>query len=383
MKASLRRLMLQTVSRLSAPFINRVRPSLPQEPSRILVIRPDHIGDVLFTTPALRALHSAAPDAHITYMVGPWAYEIVKDNPYLDEIMICTFPGFTRRPKKHPLQPYMVLWRYARSLRGKSFDLALVLRFDHWWGAMLAYWSGVPQRIGYALPEMSPFLTRAVPYVGGRHEVEQNMHLVRTALGDDIASPGPLEFEPAPEDVKSALNLLPAENGDQRYLCLHPGAGSPVKLWRSEYFAQAADTLVNRYGLQVIISGSADDRSLVEDIAGRMESNPIVIAGQTSLGELAAIMSRCELVVGVDSGPLHLAVSQGVPTVHLFGPVDHHTFGPWGDPRKHLILLSDMACIPCNRLDYGPEELMDHPCVNSITVHQVLKAADSLLRGDR
>ena len=382
MKASLRRLVLKTVAWLSAPLLSRGRSSLQREPSHILVIRPDHIGDVLFTTPALRALRSVTPDAHITYMVGPWTYEIVKNNPHLNEIIICPFPGFTRRPKKHLLQPYILLWRYARSLRAKSFDVALVLRFDHWWGAILAYWAGVPQRVGYALPQMSPFLTRAVPYVSGRHEVEQNIHLVAAALDEDIGDPGSLEFKPAPEDVKSALNRLAERDGNRRFLCLHPGAGAPVKLWRPESFAEVADTLAKRYGLQVIISGSATERSLAEEIAGRMENNPIVTAGQTSLGELAAIMGRCELVVGVDSGPLHLAVSQGVPTVHLFGPVDHRTFGPWGEPRKNLVLLSDRDCIPCNRLDYAPQELEEHPCVRSITVAQVLEAADSLLSGN-
>ncbi len=314
-------------------------------------------------------------------MVGPWAYEIIKSNPHLDEIITCPFPGFTRRPKNTSSTPYMLLWRYARSLRSKSFDMALILRFDHWWGAMLAYWSGIPQRIGYAFPEMNPFLTRPIPYVRGRHEVGQNMHLVAAALDDDIGDPGPLEFKPRPQDAKSALDRLTGNGGDRRCLCLHPGAGAPVKLWRSEFFAQVADALAKRYGMQVIITGSTGERSLAEDVAGRMGSktNPVVIAGQTSLGELAAIMGRCELVIGVDSGPLHLAVSQGVPTVHLFGPVDHRTFGPWGDPRKHVVVVSDMDCIPCNRLDYGLEELEEHRCVRSITVPQVLKVADSLL----
>ena len=382
MKGSLRRLALRATGGLSRPFIYR-RP-LPSQPAltRILIIRPDHLGDILFTTPALRAIRSAAPDSHLAYMVGPWAYEIVKNNPNLNEIITCPFPGFTRRAKMNFLQPYILLLRCARSLQSKSFDAALILRFDHWWGALLAYWAGIPHRIGYALPEMEPFLTGAIPYVSGRHEVEQNMHVITAALGSDAGEPGPLEFRPEPKEVRSALSHLERGDGDQRFLCLHPGTGAPVKLWRTESFAHVADTLAKRYGLQIIISGSAGERSLAEDIAAQMESDPIVIAGQTNLGQLAAIMSRCELVIGVDSGPLHLAVSQNVPTVHLFGPVDHRTFGPWGDPRRHLVLLSGRDCIPCNRLDYAPEELDEHPCVRSITVTQVLEAADSLLRND-
>ena len=382
MKASLRRLLFRAVARISAPFFGRRRPSSLEEHARLLLIRPDHVGDVLFSTPALRLLRSAMPDANICCLVGPWAEDIVKHNSNLDEILTCPFPGFTRLPKRHLLEPYVLLWRCARQLREKRFDAAIVLRFDHWWGAMLAYWAHIPERVGYGLPEAMPFLTKAVPYVGGRHEVEQNMHLVAAMLDHDIADIGPLEFTPEPEEAQSALRRLVGEAVGQRYVCLHPGAGAPVKLWRPEGFAQVADNLVERYGLQVIISGSAAERSLAEDIADRMETRPVVVAGQTSLGELAAIMGRCELVIGVDSGPLHVAVSQAVPTVHLFGPVDHRTFGPWGDPRKHLVLLSERDCVPCNRLDYAPDELGQHPCVRSITVAQVLEAAHSLLRAN-
>jgi len=100
------------------------------------------------------------------------------------------------------------------------------------------------------------------------------------------------------------------------------------------------------------------------------------------LSELAAIMARCRLVLGVDSGPLHLAVALGVPTVHLFGPVDSRAFGPWGDPAHHIVVTSEMHCIPCNRLDYAPAELHQHPCVRNITVEQVLEAVKGLIKGN-
>jgi ADP-heptose:LPS heptosyltransferase len=104
------------------------------------------------------------------------------------------------------------------------------------------------------------------------------------------------------------------------------------------------------------------------------------MVGQTNLAQLAAIMGQCSLVIGVDSGPMHLAVSQGAPTIHLFGPVDHHAFGPWGDRERHLALVSEKDCVPCNRLDYTSHELVAHDCVRSIQVDRVLEAADSLLR---
>jgi lipopolysaccharide heptosyltransferase II len=380
MRARLRTLVLRAVARASAPAAARA-PSLPVGTGRrILLIRPDHIGDVLFATPAIRALRSSLPDAHLVCMVGPWAREIVQDNPHLDEVIACPFPGFTRRPKRHLLDPYLVLWRYARLLCAYRFDVAVVLRFDHWWGAMLAHWAGIPQRVGYHVPGVAPFLTDVLPYVQGRHEVEQNVTLIEAIAGHHVADPGPLEFDPRVEAVRSAVKLLSQRNPQHGYLCLHPGSGAPVKLWRPQAFAEVGDRLAASHSLQVVLTGSAGERTLVESIVGRMETDPLVVVGQTNLAELAAVMAQCRLVIGVDSGPLHLAVSQGVPTVHLFGPVDQRTFGPWGDPRRHVVVVSEKDCIPCNRLDYAPHELAAHDCVRSIPTDLVLHVADTLLR---
>ncbi len=380
MRARLRSLMLRSVARASTPLVPSSTSGTTGGAGRILLLRPDHIGDLLFATPAIRALRHSMPDAFIACMVGPWAAEIVKNNPHLDRVLTCPFPGFTRLPKKHLLQPYLEMWRYARAFRADRFDTAVVLRFDHWWGAMLCHWAGVPQRIGYGVPNVAPFLTQAVPYTSGRHEVQQNMSLTEVVADGHVEEPGPLEFEPSPEAVHYADTLLAQSGPFKGYLCLHPGSGAAVKLWRPEAFAQVGDTLAQRYGLQVIITGSADEARLVESIVEFMKTCPMTMVGQTSLGQLAAIMGRCELVIGVDSGPMHLAVSQGAPTIHLFGPVDHRTFGPWGNPQRHLVLVSEKDCVPCNRLDYAPHELMAHDCVRSIPVDRVLEAADTLLR---
>ena len=372
--------LLRLFASLTTPFLP---PSILRPPSSILLIRPDHLGDLLFATPAIRALRAALPQAHIACLVGPWSRAVLRNNPHLDEVMTCPFPGFTRRPKPSPLQPYSLLWRYARWLRARRFDLAVVLRFDHWWGALLAYLAGIPRRVGYDVAEVRPFLTEAVPYVPGRHEVEQNLALVERAAGCELPmADSPLEFHLTAEDRAFAEGFL-TERGvgeGDLLICIHPGAGAPVKLWREEAWARVGDALAQRYGAKIILTGSAGERPLCQAIARRMAAEPIVAAGETTLGGLAALMARSRLVLGVDSGPLHLAVAVGAPTVHLYGPVDSRTFGPWGDPARHVVITSNMDCIPCNRLDYAPEELDEHPCVRNIPAERVLEAAERLLR---
>jgi len=373
-------------------FLLRLIPSLARPPSRqsypsprsILLIRPDHLGDLLFTTPALRLLREAFPQARITYLVGPWSKAVVENNPHIDEIALCPFPGFTRQTKRSFLKPYVILLRYAKRLREKNFDLAIILRFDHWWGALLAYLAGIPHRVGYDVAEVRPFLTDIVPYSPHRHEVEQNLALVERVSGFGFRVSGwPLELNLTAEDEGFAECYLVERGAEDSDLLvgIHPGAGAPVKLWRNEAWAQVADSLAQQYGAKVILTGSAGESTLCRAIAEEMTTKPIVAAGETSLGGLAAIMARCQLVLGVDSGPLHLAVAVGIPTVHLFGPVDSRAFGPWGDPAYHIVVTSKMDCIPCNRLDYSPTELRQHPCVRNITVEQVLEAVDKLITG--
>jgi lipopolysaccharide heptosyltransferase II len=375
----LRLTLLRTFAHLHPPISNI-------QSLRILVIRPDHLGDLLLTTPVLRLLRQRYPQAHITALLGPWGAPVLAHNPHVDEIITLPFPGFARGPKPSPWQPYGLLRHWARRLRGQ-YDLALILRFDHWWGAWLAHLAGVPWRVGYAVPEVAPFVSHAVPYRVGRHEVEQNLVLgIRDwVLGtgeslDESYSPVdfPLEFYVSRQAEKWANAFLHSGEGVSP-IAVHPGAGAAVKLWRVEGWAAVADALAQETGAPVLLTGSQAEQTLCGEIARRMKTSAQVMAGQTTLDQLAALFARCQLVLGPDSGPLHLAVAVGAPTVHLYGPVDKATFGPWGAPERHRVSTSAWPCVPCNRLDYGPDELAHHPCVREIRVEQVLDAARQVL----
>jgi ADP-heptose:LPS heptosyltransferase len=114
---------------------------------------------------------------------------------------------------------------------------------------------------------------------------------------------------------------------------------------------------------------------MLEEIAAQIEPTPLLVTDAT-VGQLAALLKRAQLVLGVDNGPLHIATAQDTPTLRIFGPTDEHIFGPWGIPTRHHVLRSTIACpgcplIPCGRLDFTPEELPAHPCVKRITEQQV------------
>lgn len=354
------------------------------KPARILLIRPDHLGDVLFVTPALKFLREQMPEAHLTMLVGPWGKPVLANNPHVDDIQTLAFPGFTRKPNIALMSPYLQLRDAARQIRAQHFDTAVALRFDHWWGALLAALARIPHRIGYAVPEVTPFITDVVPYEKERHEVLQNMRLIaRIANGrepDVTPQSCPLEFHAAPADAQAAEALLRAHGVDLEERCavLVPGSGARVKLWREDAWARVAEALNERHRLTCIVVGGADERELAERIATQSAAPIVNLVGQTTLPQLAALFARATVAIGTDSGPMHLSVAMRTPSVHLFGPASARAFGPWGDPARHIALTSGLACIPCNRLDYTAAELPAHPCVRLINERQVLAAVEKV-----
>jgi heptosyltransferase-2/heptosyltransferase-3 len=350
-------------------------------PRNILLIRPDHLGDLLFLTPGLHALREALPGARIALLVGPWSAEVVRGNPDADAVITCPFPGFERRPKTSAVAPYRLLADSARRLRQEAFDTAVALRFDHWWGAWLAAEAGIPARIGYDSPETRPFLTNAVAYPPDRHEVLQNVHLLQTLAPDVPEDPGPTRYAVSEGDREWADSWLRQQGVSmaQPLVAIHPGAGVAVKQWSPERWAAVAGRLITECGAQILLTGAAAERALVDEVKRSLGRPVLDATGRTSLGQLAALLARCRLVLGSDSGPLHLGVAIGAPTVHLYGPVDAAKFGPWGEAGRHRVVRTDWPCAPCNRLDWDAGDLAAHGCIPAIGEDRVWRAASALL----
>ncbi len=361
-----------------------VRPPAPAKSDKILLIRPDHLGDLLFLTPTLRALRQTLPHAHISLMIGEWSRPIVANNPHIDEILTCDFPGFTRRPKPSPIQPYAYLLAQAKILRQHQFEKTVILRFDHWWGAFLASLARIPHRIGYATPSVAPFLTRSLPYIENRHEVLQNWHLANFAATQNSTvpqSPGNLAFFISNDDKIWAKNWLDKQGikNTRPIIVIHPGAGAKVKLWRNTAWAKLIDALATSHRAQFILSGSPAEISLCQNIAAQSTAPVHLAAGETSLGQIAALMAHAALVIGTDTGPVKLAAAVGTPTLSLYGVVDTVKFGMWGESAKHRIITAGLPCAPCNHLDFSDDTLSAHYCVRGISAVAVIDSAREML----
>ncbi|MDZ4764404.1 MAG: glycosyltransferase family 9 protein [Chloroflexota bacterium] len=376
LKHRFRRVLLQTLAGVPFP------PSRPnKEVERILIVRPDHLGDALLTTPAIRALRAARPNAEIHALVGAWSAGVLAPYPEIDLVLTLPFPGFARTSiAASATEPYVQAWRAAGDLRRLGYRAALICRPDHWWGALIAYWAGIPARIGYAHVDTAPFLTDALP-IEPEHAVMQSARLVErltnTALKPEAL---PLTF-PVDADDRAWVDGYLDEwglNPRERLFAIHPGSGAWVKQWDESNWAFVADTLADEWDATPVFTGSESELPMIQRIVTQMKRAPCIMAGDTRIGTLAALYERAHIVLGPDSGPLHLAVALDVPTVTLYGAADPVEFGSWGARARHAMLYTDIGCRPCRVLNWDGDDPKFHPCVREITLARVLHAARSV-----
>jgi ADP-heptose:LPS heptosyltransferase len=374
-RKSVRLGLLRLAAGLLAP-----RPTAPRKPAqRVLLIRPDHVGDVLLTAPAIALLRASLPEAHLTYVVGPWSLAAARNGPPVDELRTLAFPGFTRRAKVNLVAPYVTLMVEAARLRGEGYDLAVVLRGDHWWGALLALAAGIPSRVGGDTPETRQLLTHAASLRIDSAWGEQALDVARLAIqvaGAESLQPGQVQqFRVSKAAISMADAFWQQHRLQSRCVVgIHPAAGAPLKSWPIDRWSRLADRLVES-GLGVLLVGAPEDADLLNAITGHMHRCAPIACGQ-SLEVSAAMYARCALVVTVDSGAGHLAAAVGTPTVRLYGPASPSIFGPWpSGSRQQTLMTTALACAPCGYLESPPCGARSAPaCMLALDVGDVLNA---------
>lgn len=350
----------------------------------ILIFQPDHLGDILLSQPAVNRVREQFPNQRLVGVVGPWSESIARLVWPVDDIVTIDFPGFDRTAAPtNPAAPYLQLRRAASSLEHLDACVSFVLRPDAWWAAWLA-----------SLVTGGPVVTsddsRVAPF-GTHHACVDTLdHAVVRALAISNAlehhvpanpvCPGsaPLTMPKQPGVENVAQQFLQGVGVDSEYVVIHPGAGAAVKQWPANRWRHIAGELASKE-LSVVVTGAQGEFNLACNIAGA-SANVTPIAGQTPLPILIEILRRARLVLGPDSGPLHLAVACDTPTVHLFGPSEPTRYGPWGPPERHRVIDSNWSCSRCG--DLSPARVADCGCMAAIQTDTVLNTAIELLDAD-
>jgi heptosyltransferase-2 len=344
-------------------------------PRAILVILVAGIGDWVMATPGIRNLSQRYPEAAIHLLTSTEAAVIARHNPRLERVW--AFPIRELRTQKDALGPVLKL---IRDLRKTRFDMAInfypvCTRSGAVKMALLLRLLRARMKLSQGPWPLCAVLTRRIDdrVYAGKHMTD-GMNAVAGLLGarDDG---GGLELVYAPA-VKFDEMIRPAD-GRSPVVALHPGADSPSRRWGPERFARVADALVERCGARVVVLGGPSDKALAESVVSAMHRRALNLCGQVRLDELPYVLSRCDLLLANDSGPMHLAAAVRTPVVAVFGPGDPSVFGPYGPPARFRVIQKSLNCMPCRN-----PGCRTPACLDAITPAEVSAAGLDLLRAD-
>jgi lipopolysaccharide heptosyltransferase II len=352
---------------------------------RILLVRPRLIGDVILTTPAIRALRRRFPEAGLLYLVESLAAPVVTANPHLTDVMVVDHCRGWNRLRDD--------LKVARALRSRRIDIAI----DFHGGPRSAWFtwaSGAPVRVGYDIRGRMWMYTRVVRrprHAGPRHSMLNQWDLL--AAVDPALAALPTRDDdrvemPADRSARASVDRRLTSLGvaaDDSIVILHVSARNPFRRWPEPSFADVAAGLVrgNRRRWVVVVGGPSD-----RDAAGRVLAQARDLAGGDagrlvpgegwSLAEMRALMDRASLFLGGDSGPMHIAATSDVPIVALYGPTVPAQWAPWR-PGSLQTVAVDGGPLPCRPCDQRACIPGDFRCLMRITPDSVRAAAEQVL----
>lgn len=362
--------------------------SSPSAPRSILICNIRLIGDVILTTPLVGLLKESYPEALIDLLVNPGTGEFLKKDPRVNRVI------YTRSPQGKG---------YLREIFRK-YDLAVTLNASDR-GSVAAVLAGRRTRVGFH-PEggrgwqtflRRMFFTHSIEFPPRLH-IARLGQLIGESLGIEV---GKLQAKLYWDAVdQERVDAFLESFGHRPFFVLHPFARWIYKYWSLDKFAALSDSVAKTYGLFPVWTSSPGpgERELLSRTVELCEVQPAAAPGILTLNQVACLLSRASLYLGLDTAVTHIAASSGVPIVALYGPTIAERWSPWNNdgpvkqqcplPRggqrtgKTILLQKDRPCVPCGQAgcDDSGENLS--PCLMDIGMEEVLDAVDALLAGN-
>jgi len=344
-------------------------------PRSILLVQLGDIGDVVLSTPCIRALRENYPQARIVVAVWDKAAELLEDCPWLDQVIAVT-------KRSRPLrEEFRFQLDFFRNLRSLHCDLAIDLRTGTR-GAIMAFLSGASLRLGFYAGDGRLWRNRLFTGLLQR-EYTPDLHVVDYLLGL-LSAFGITTGQRTPElavagGKQEKIRLLFEREGifqDKKLVAVQPFSLWQYKEWGKEKYIALIQWLVTEHGAAVLVTGSVAEKDRAEEIVRGCGAGCYNFAGKTSIAMYAALLQECRLFIGVDSAGLHIAAAVGTPTVAIFGPSSPVSWAPRG--KQHLTVRKNLPCVPCRQKGcHGSEK---STCLDELTLEEVRAGVESHLR---
>ncbi len=338
-------------------------------PKHIIVARTDKIGDLLLSLPVFQTLRESFPSARITAFVNPATREIVQGHPAVDAVELWN--------KNEGV------FRLAERLKGMNADVFISL-YPRPRQILAAWLAGIPVRVGTAYRWYGFFLNRRIKVhrsVCDRHEVEYNLDLLKPLGVEKFAKK--IQFPLSSGDRDFARDLLGEKGiGGTPYLVIHPGHKGSALNWSVEKYAETAARLCQRTDLRVVLTAGETETELIGRLTVLLpplpaSQKPVLLIGECTLRQLAAVYEGAKCFISASTGPMHLAAAVGTPTVSLFCPIPETSpvrWGPWGNDST-VLMPKNLKCSNC-AVGYCSK----HDPMDAISVAEVLQAVEKYIQ---
>jgi len=331
---------------------------------KILLARTDRIGDLILTTPAVKAVRKAYPDAYIAMITRPYTEPVLRGNPYIDDIIVYDKYG------RH--KSFLGALKFALYIRSRHFDRVVIFHPTNRMH-ITAFIANIPRRIGYD-SKFGFLLTDRIKdtkYLGEKHERDYALGMLR-ALGIESREKE-LFFPIDTKDESEADTILAGSRirNDDRFVVIHPGASCASKIWPPERFAKLADLLIQKHNVKIIAAAGTGKKDIfcIDTMKKLMANEAVFLERGISIRVFGAIIKKAVLFISNDSGPVHIASAVGTPVVDIFGRAQPGLsplrWGPLG--QGDIVVHKDMGC---------GKECLAHKCEKSFACIRAISVDD-------
>ena len=339
---------------------------------KILVIRYRFIGDTVLLVPFLRNLRNNHPEAEIDLTITSTTYDVLKNCPYIDNFIF-----IDKNNHRHTYELDGRKYHYKKLIKDKKYTKAYVLKRS-FSAAWLAFVCGIKKRIGFGTEFRNFLLTQSVPYRADIHEIEAFLDVLR-AEGKNVDD-GYLELWHEKSDIEFVESILEKNNINSKgFVIIHATSGNVKKQWPMENWRDIVFDLSNNRNIQVVFLGAKSDylfyEKIVSEISKSLKVKPLNLCGDLTLAQSIAMISKSKLLVGCDSGNLHIAAACNVPVIGIYGPMSAKKWGARGKNNTYF-QIEEKGC-PCSLKTKCKK---NYKCLTSITTSMIKNAIDNYLK---